>query len=125
MDLKNFGNTNLFMRIGFKQEIGPGAPGYVSPAFFLPAGSGWQHVVLTINMATMIPINSPLDFNTFFSGNFQEVRILNAINPDLNGEPIVAQIGIDNIHAVPEPSVFALGAVGAFALLLSSRAKRK
>ncbi|MGH8101337.1 MAG: hypothetical protein ACREIW_08560 [Chthoniobacterales bacterium] len=121
MDLKNFGNTNLSMRIGFKQEIGPGAPGYVSPAFFLPAGSGWQHVVFTISMATMIPIDSPLDFNTFFSGNFQEVRILNALNPDLNGEPIVAQIGIDNIHAVPEPSVFALGAVGAFALLLSAR----
>lgn len=125
MDLKNFGNTDLSMRIGFKQEIGPAAPGYVSPAFFLPAGSGWQHVVFTINMATMIPINSPLDFNTFFSGNFQEVRILNAINPDLNGEPIVAQIGIDNIHAVPEPSALALGAFGALTLFVSSRPKRK
>jgi hypothetical protein len=125
MDLKNFGNTDLSMRIGFKQEIGPGAPGYVSPAFFLAAGSGWQHVVFTINMATMIPINSPFDFNTFFSGNFQEVRILNAINPDLNGEPIIGQIGIDNVHAVPEPSVLAFGAIGALAVLLSFRAKRR
>ena len=125
MDLKNFGNTNLFMRIGFKQEVGPGTPGYVSPAFFLPAGSGWQHVVFTINMATMIPIDSPLDFNTFFSGNFQEVRILNAINPDLNGDPIVAQIGIDNIHAVPEPSVTALAALGALGWAVTVRSKRK
>jgi hypothetical protein len=82
-------------------------------------------VVFTIDMATMIPINSPLDFNTFFSGNFQEVRILNAINPDLNGEPIVAQVGIDNIHAVPEPSVFALGALGALGWAVTLRSKRK
>ena len=118
MDLKNFGDTQLSIRIAFKQEIGPGVPGYVSQAFTVDPGTGWQHVVFSLSMAAMIPINSPFDYNTFFSGNFEEVRIINAVNPDLNGEPIVAQIGIDNIHAVPEPSVLALAGLGALSLVV-------
>ncbi len=121
MDLKNLSDVQLSIRIAFKQELGPGVPGYVSQPFILDPGTGWQHVVFSLSMAAMIPIDSPFDYNTFFSGNFQEARIINSINPNLNGDPIAAQIGIDNIHAVPEPSVLALGTLGALTLLLSIR----
>ena len=123
MDLKNLSDVQLSIRIAFKQELGPGVPGYVSQPFILDPGTGWQHVVFSLSMAAMITINSPFDYNTFFSGNFQEARIINSINPDLNGDPIAAQIGIDNIHAVPEPSVFVLGTLGALTLFLSLRPK--
>lgn len=121
MDLNNFSDVAVSIRLGFKQAVGPGSPGYVSPAFVLPAGSGWQHVVFSIDMATMIAIGSPDNFNSFFSGNFGEVRIINSVNPDLNGDPIVAQLGIDNIHAVPEPATFALATLGLVGLHIVRR----
>ena len=124
MDLNNFSDVELSIRIGFKQEIGPGAPGYVSQAFVLPAGGGWQHVVFSITPATMIPLNSPIDYKTFFSGNFEEFRIIHAPTPDLNGEPVVAQMGIDNIHAVPEPTSFVLGAIGLLVVMVARRRGR-
>ena len=125
LDLRNFSDVQLSIRIAFKQEIGPAVPGYVSQAFILAPNSGWVHAVFSLSMAAMIPIDSPVDYNTFFSGNFQEVRIINSINPDLNGDPIAAQIGIDNIHAVPEPSVLALTALGVLPLVLSIRRRGK
>ena len=116
MDLNNFSDVELSIRIGFKQDAGIGSPGYVSQVFVIPAGGGWDHFVFAINMASMIPIGAPADFNTFFSGNFQEVRIINASTPDLNGEPIVGLLGVDNIHAVPEPNSTLLAAIGLIAI---------
>ena len=117
MDLNNVGDVGLSLRIAFKQDLGISSPGYLSQAFVLPAGSGWQHFVFTIDMASMIALNGPFDFNTFFSGNFQEVRIINEVGAtNLNGDPIAAQLGVDNIHAVPEPTSFVLAAVGLFAI---------
>ena len=124
MDLNNFSDVPLSIRIGFKQDTGIGSPGYVSQAFVLPAGGGWEHFVFSIDMASMIPIGGPADFNTFFSGNFQEVRIINAFAPDLNGEPIEGLLGVDNIHAVPEPASWVLallGLLGIFAAKLRGR----
>lgn len=123
MDLNNFSDVELSIRVGFKQDFGPGAPGYVSQAFVLPAGSGWQHFVFTIDMASMIALNSPASFNSFFSGNFGEMRIINSVNPDLNGDPIIGLLGIDNIHAVPEPASFVLAATGLFAIAAARRLK--
>jgi len=125
LDLRNFSDVQLSIRIAFKQEVGPGVPGYVSQAFILAPNSGWVHAVFSLSMAAMIPISSPVDYNTFFSGNFAEARIINSINPDLNGDPIAAQIGIDNIHAVPEPSVLALAALGVLPLVSSIRGRSK
>jgi hypothetical protein len=125
LDLRNFSNVQLSIRIAFKQETGPVVPGYVSQAFILAPNSGWVHAVFSLSMAAMIPIDSPVDYNTFFSGDFQEARIINSINPDLNGEPIAAQIGIDNIHAVPEPTVFTLVAIGVLPLASSIRRRSK
>jgi hypothetical protein len=125
MDLNNFGDVQLSIRIAFKQELGPLAPGYVSQPFILPAGSGWQHFVFSIDMVTMIAINNPAPFNTFFSGNFEEVRIINSITPNLNGDPIAAQLGIDNIHAVPEPRSFLLAATGLLAIAAARWCKRR
>lgn len=125
MDLNNLGDVDLSIRLGFKESIGPSTPGYVSPAFILPAGSGWTHVSFTIDMATMIALGSPAKFNTFFSGNFAEMRIIHSVNPDLNGDPIAAQLGIDNVHAAPEPGTLALMAIGLAAGAVVLRRKRK
>lgn len=125
MDLNNFSQTDLSIRIAFKESDGAGAPGYVSQAFNLQAVPVWGHFVFSITAATMIPINNPAPFNTFFSGNFVEMRIINSVNPNLNGDSVVAELGIDNIHAVPEPTSFVLASVGLFAIFVAKRCGRR
>lgn len=126
MDLNNLGKSELSIRLAFKHDTGIASPGYVSQAFVLQPEPMWQHVVFSIDMASLTAINGPADFNTFFSGDFQEVRIINSTVPDLNGEPVSGLLGVDNIHAVPEPSSFVLAATGMLAILsvrLRGRAK--
>jgi hypothetical protein len=124
MDLRNQGSVNLSIRLAFKETGNFGSPGYLSStAAILAPGSGWQHLVFTINVGSMIAIGGPADFNTFFSTGNGEMRIINEVGTtNLNGDVIAAQLGVDNIHAIPEPSTALLGALG---LLVSVAAFRR
>jgi hypothetical protein len=117
VDLNNFSNLTLSIRVAFKQEIGPLGPGYLSQPFVLAPNSGWQHAVFTLTPGTLTAINDPFAFNQFFSGNFEEFRFINSFTgSDLNGDPVAAVLGIDNIHAVPEPGPLALTAIALLTL---------
>jgi len=125
VDLRNFSKVDLNIRLGFKTDAGPGASGYLSTAFSLTAGSGWQHAIFFINPGSMTAVGAPADFNTFFSNGFGEMRIINEAGAtNLNGDPVAAQLGVDNIHAVPEPSSTLLMAAGAFTFAALRRRKR-
>jgi len=127
VDLMNQGSVNLSIRLAFKEFGSFGSPGYLSstPALLAP-GSGWQHFVFSITPGTMTPVGGPPDFNTFFSGGNGEMRIINEVGTtNLNGDVVVAQLGVDNIHAVPEPTTALLGASGLLVLAAAFRRKRK
>jgi hypothetical protein len=125
LDLRNFSKVDLNIRLGFKTDTAPGAPGYLSTSFSLAAGSGWEHAIFLINPGSMIAVGGPADFNTFFSSGFGEMRILNEAGVgNLNGDVVAAQLGVDNIHAVPEPSALLLTAVGIFSFVAWRRNKR-
>jgi hypothetical protein len=112
MDLLNTSAVTLSIRIAFKQDISFGAPGYLSQAFILPPDSAWHHALFSITPGAMIAVGGPEPFNTFFT-HPGELRIINeAGTSNLNGDPVVAQLGVDNIHAVPEPGMWGLLAVG-------------
>ena len=71
----------------------------------LPIGSGWRHFSVSLTAANLIAIGGPDPYNTFFSSGVGDVRIINEVGAtNLNGDFIVGQVGIDNIHAVPEPA---------------------
>lgn len=124
VDLNNFSDIALSVRIAFKSDAGPGSSGFLSLPFILNAGSGWQHALFTISPATMIAIGGPADFNTFFSGNFEEIRIINEVGTnDLNGDRVIGQLGIDNVHAVPEPTSFVLAGAGLVGVVIVRRFK--
>ena len=126
IDLNNFSKVDLNIRLGFRESTDPGASGYLSTAFSLSAGSGWQHAVFLINPGSMIAVGSPADFDTFFAGNFGEMRIINeAGTSNLNGDQVTAEMGIDNIHAVPEPSAVLLSMLGALSFVVCRRNKRR
>ncbi len=136
MDLKAFsiiGASTLTIRIAFRSATGAftsaGASGYVSPvAFTLSADGQWHHAIF--NFSSLTPINSsggipPLPLATFLTGP-AEFRIINAVSAtSLIGDNIISVLGIDNIHAIPEPgSLAALGGLALGAVAFGRRRRR-
>ena len=112
-DLRNQSAVTLSIRLAFKSQNLMNAPGYLSAPVILAVGSGWQHFSISITAANMIPIGGPAPYNTFFSTGIGDTRIINEVGAtNLNGDFVVGQLGIDNIHAVPEPAPTALVAGG-------------
>jgi hypothetical protein len=125
LDLNNFSNVTLSIRLAFKSDTVNGVPGYVTTnAFSLAPNSGWQHAVFSITPATMTAVNGPSPFAMFFSAP-AEFRIINASSTgDLNGDFVVGQLGIDNIVAVPEPSSLTLVVLVSMSMLFRRRPPR-
>ena len=110
IDLRNQGKTTLSIRLAFKAQNVMNSPGYLTAtAITLAPDSGWQHFTISIAQPNMIPVGSPSPYNTFFTSGVGDARLINEVGTTtLNGDPIVGQVGIDNIHAVPEPGSLAL-----------------
>jgi hypothetical protein len=117
VDLNNFSDVTLSIRLAFKSGTFGGAPGYVTTtAFTLAPDSGWQHAVFSITPGAMTGVGNPSAFATFFTAP-AEFRIINASTSlDLNGDAVIGQLGIDNIIAVPEPGVVPLISSGLLVL---------
>lgn len=129
MDLQNLGATNLSIHLAFKTVSTGGSSGYVTEGFDLTAGSGWQHAVFLIDRDDMVAVGTPADFATFFGGAFVETRIINEVGTlSLNGDGVVGQLGVDNIHAniaaVPESGTWVAGSLTCV-LFLARRWKRR
>ncbi len=123
-DLLNQSAVTLTIRLAFKTDTGQTASGYLSQAITIAPGGSWQHFSIAITPGTMTAIGGPAAYSTFFAGNFTELRFINETGSStLNGDPVVAVLGIDNITAVPEPTTLALGAVGL--VYLGSRVLRR
>lgn len=124
VDLRNTGATTLNMRLAFKAQNVMNSPGYLSAPVTLAPGSGWQHFTFSLAQANMIAVGGPAAYNTFFSTGIGDARIINEVGTsNLNGDVIVAQVSIDNIHAVPEPATAAL-LLGSGLLLISAFRRR-
>ncbi|HEY8665246.1 MAG TPA: hypothetical protein VIL86_01215 [Tepidisphaeraceae bacterium] len=121
MDVENLdvNASALTLRIALRSSSGGSTvPGYISTAgAVINPGTGWQHVSFPLTAASMTAVNSPAAFSTFMT-SVGDVRILSSAgNPPTTmiGDSISGQGGIDNIQALPEPSV-ALGALAMLAL---------
>jgi hypothetical protein len=106
VDLLNQSAVTLSIRLAFKNGPGGGAsaPGYMTQAIVLPVASGWQHA--TLSLSNLIAVNNPAPWSSFFIG---EVRFIHSVGTtSLSGSTVVGQLGIDNVHAVPEPTTMTL-----------------
>lgn len=125
MDVINLGTTDLALRF-FLEDATNGPPQNVAMSSLpvkLRPGSGWQSIFFPLfgtgGMAAFQGnVNTALANATF-------ARILNAPSFDYPADPIVAQLGIDNITAVaivaPEPASLLLFGIGATGLLVAAR----
>jgi hypothetical protein len=108
LELKNFGTTNLSIRIAIKAGIGIGSPGYSSTVpFDLPPDGQWHQALFQLDAASLTPIGAAPPLDVLLS-NVAEFRILNSARPALNGDDVTAQLGIDEIRALEVPELGSL-----------------
>jgi hypothetical protein len=111
MDLKDISGGPLSIRISLRDTTGFG---YSSTnAFPISADGLWHHTAFRLDQMTAI--GTPPTLSQFLS-NVPELRILSSAVPSLNGDAIVATLGVDNIHAIaaaPEPTGILFFAAGA------------
>jgi hypothetical protein len=109
IDLKNLGTSSLSIRLAFKELAGGG--GYASTqSFLLDADGTWRHAVFDLIPSAFTSIGAQKSFLEDLS-NVSQLRIIHhagEVPTSLNGDTERASVGIDNIRAVPEPSVAAL-----------------
>ncbi len=112
MDLRNLGTTPLSLRLYLDGPLGSTA--VLRDAVVLPAGSGWTPVVFA-----MVP--AAYDGPAFVLGGVSQLRLYHGTSASYPGGNIAAQLGVDNVTAVPEPGMAWMLAGGLAALALRLR----
>jgi len=134
MDLRNFGATDLFIRLLIEDLSDlPQARFAITDAFFLPAGGDWTNASFSLAAADLIALEG--DVNIILA-SVTHLRILGSADPDWLFSPgtqpsVSAVLGVDNItpngdgggNEVPEPSTAWLVAIGLLAALRRMRAR--
>jgi hypothetical protein len=127
MDLKNFGPSDLSVRLLFIEfgAMGPVSIAFTTAAAFIPAGTDWTTVSFSIDPAAL---TVPLGTATGALSNAGELRIFHNPAPFFIPNmmpPVTATLGVDNITAaVPEPAALTLISGALVALLMRRRRAR-
>lgn len=112
MDVNNFGNTEIDLRLFV---VGTSGAGLVSKnAIVVPPGRGWQHLSFSLQASAFSSSSAAV------LSSVAQIRLFHASSPAYPGQNIAAELGVDNISAVPEPAVWLSLATG-LALLLRRR----
>jgi autotransporter-associated beta strand protein len=99
MDFLNVGGTDVSMRIALRSF----AAAYASTnGFAVPADGQWHHAVFDISPTTMTNVGGTDSLSATLSNIF-DARVLSSTAPSFMGDPIAAQIGVDNILATSIP----------------------
>jgi hypothetical protein len=137
MDLKNISssetlNLRLAVNGGFRDASFNivGGVFVTAASISLASGSDWTRVVFSLKPEDLV-VPADVGRSSNVLGNdvqatlshVQEVRLLNSAIPDWDGLPVVATLGVDNIHALPLPPALVLFGSGLM-MLLATRRKR-
>ncbi|BCX47994.1 hypothetical protein HAHE_19020 [Haloferula helveola] len=106
MDLRNQSSISSYIRVAVN---GPGG-WFVTPAQELGRFSTWTSASFDLTPGSLIDVGGSDAAATL--GNVTEIRILHSTTDSFRGETGLRTLRVDNIQAVPEPSVglLALGA---------------
>jgi len=123
MDLRNFGDSDLTVRLYFEDPI-PGPPlneAVSTRGVVLPAGGGWVHAVFEVAPGSLTVLQG--DASTLL-GNTTVMRIFHDADPAFPPARVAGVLGVDNIAAIPEPSSWVLMFMGLGATALLTRRRR-
>lgn len=116
MDVKNFGTTDLNLRLLFESvgQSGPTDIATTTDGVFLAAGSDWTHIHFDISSSDLTALMGTSD-NAL--GNASAFRVFNSSAAQFPGPSTISSLGVDNVEAVPEPATMAalLGGLAFFA----------
>ncbi len=114
LDLLNTGSTSLPVRMAIREAAsGSTTPGYASTTpFMIPPDGLWHHAVFNLNAASLTGFNSPQPLSVDLA-NVKDFRILESAAPSGIGDIVTAQVSVDNVAAVPEPSALVLVLIAA------------
>lgn len=126
-EMANFGNSELSMRIAIG---GPGAPRSPDTNWFvssdpilLIADGQWQSVSFRIDDANLTQVSGNGSLKDVLS-NVNALRILSSSSASFIGDAVTANLGIDNITAIPIPAALWLFASSILMLIPSRVIKR-
>jgi hypothetical protein len=116
MDVNNLGSTDLSLRLLFEHAAGgpPTDTAISTNPVLVSAGSGWTQVTFLIGVDDLTA--GVGDVSAALS-DVSIIRIFHSPVLQFPGPSLAAQIGVDNITAVPEPSTLALAALGILGML--------
>lgn len=119
MDLRNFGASDLALRLLVEGDAGSLA--WSSSAVLLGAGSGWSGARFALTPADLGG-NQP----ALALASAHQIRLYHGAIAGFPGQDIVAQLGVDNIAAVPEPAAawMSLAGLAGLAALTTRRRMR-
>jgi hypothetical protein len=107
MDVINLGSTDVALRLYF---AGPGGSGSSVDGVTVASGSGWARVAFSTLPGAITAAPGVSAENVL--SNVSELRLFHSAAAIFPGPNIAAQIGIDNVTAVPEPGTWATLGLG-------------
>lgn len=116
MWLQNSGATDLSLHLWLSSPTGGSV---TTTAVLLPSGSGW----LPASFSLLPGALTGLGASTL--SNVTELRLFHGTGAAFPGANIAAQLGVDNVTAVPEPAAAALMLAGLAGLLSYRRPRRR
>jgi hypothetical protein len=127
MQVNNLGSNDLALRLMFADSVGgiPTNLAYSSTAITVPSGSGWMPISFPITLADL---TAGMGNVTSALSGVTDIRLYHSPTPNYPnpGSPIpaiAATLAVDNITAIPEPSVVLL--VGLLPLMNRKRRSLK
>jgi len=125
VDVNNPNAFPLTIRVGISESPSVSPSGlWVTQGAVVPASSGWVTLSLSLSPDDLLPADGlALDANVTLA-NVGVIRLLHTEAVNYRGEAIAALLDVDNVEAVPEPSLW-LGLLAGGLLLRSMGAERR